>query len=165
MGAVAIRHIYISPGHNYMGHHGKEPGTHPMEEVARVQCVAGKGLVGDRFYALKEDFKGQVTLFDWAVYQEMKRHFPGREFPPSAMRRNVLVEGVDLNALIGREFELQGIQFSGSQHCAPCYWMDRAVAPGAEEFLKEDRGGLRARILTDGELTVGPATFRAAART
>jgi hypothetical protein len=29
--------------------------------------------------------------------------------------------------------------------------MDRAVAPGAEEFLR-GRGGLRARILTDGVL-------------
>ena len=29
--------------------------------------------------------------------------------------------------------------------------MPRAIAPGAEAFLK-GRGGLRARILTDGEL-------------
>jgi hypothetical protein len=29
--------------------------------------------------------------------------------------------------------------------------MDRAIAPGAEEFLK-GQGGLRARILTDGQL-------------
>jgi len=29
--------------------------------------------------------------------------------------------------------------------------MDRAIAPGAEKFLK-GRGGLRAKILSDGEL-------------
>jgi hypothetical protein len=34
--------------------------------------------------------------------------------------------------------------------------MEEAVAPGAEEFLKADfRGGLRARILSDGALSVG----------
>jgi hypothetical protein len=33
--------------------------------------------------------------------------------------------------------------------------MDQAVAPGAEEFLKTRfRGGLRARILSDGVLRV-----------
>jgi len=32
--------------------------------------------------------------------------------------------------------------------------MDQAVGPGAEEWLK-GRGGLRARVLTDGELRVG----------
>jgi MOSC domain-containing protein YiiM len=35
----------------------------------------------------------------------------------------------------------------------PCFWMDKAFAPGAEEAL-EGQGGLRARILTDGILRV-----------
>jgi MOSC domain-containing protein YiiM len=58
-----------------------------------------------------------------------------------------------LNALIGAEFEIQGIKFRGMAECAPCYWMDRAFAPGAEQFL-QNRGGLRAQILTDGVLRV-----------
>jgi MOSC domain-containing protein YiiM len=37
------------------------------------------------------------------------------------------------------------------EECRPCYWMDRAFAPGAYEFLK-GRGGLRAKILCDGML-------------
>ncbi|HEU5246194.1 MAG TPA: hypothetical protein VFU09_03810, partial [Candidatus Udaeobacter sp.] len=59
--------------------------------------------------------------------------------------------GVDLNELIGKEFEVQGVHFYGTQESAPCYWMDRAFAPGAKDFLK-GRGGLRAKILCDGEL-------------
>ena len=62
-----------------------------------------------------------------------------------------MTRGVDLNKLIGQDFEIQGVHFHGTQECRPCYWMDRAVGPGAEEFLK-GRGGLRARILTDGTL-------------
>jgi MOSC domain-containing protein YiiM len=38
--------------------------------------------------------------------------------------------------------------------CKPCYWMDEAIAPGAEALL-QGRGGLRARILTSGTLRVG----------
>ncbi len=67
------------------------------------------------------------------------------------MRRNVVVRGANLNALIGCEFELQGVRFLGTEECRPCYWMDQAVGPGAEAWLI-GRGGLRAKILSDGWL-------------
>jgi MOSC domain-containing protein YiiM len=63
----------------------------------------------------------------------------------------VITRGVELNEFIDKEFEIQGVRFYGMQECAPCYWMDRAFAPGAEDFLK-GRGGLRAKILSDGHL-------------
>ena len=69
----------------------------------------------------------------------------------SAYRRNVLIRGADLTGLIGRDFEIQGVVFRGVAECKPCYWMDGAVAPGAEAWLK-GRGGLRAQILNDGWL-------------
>jgi MOSC domain-containing protein YiiM len=61
------------------------------------------------------------------------------------------MRGADLNELIGQDFEVQGLRFHGTEECRPCYWMNRAIAPGAEEFLK-GRGGLRAKILSDGKL-------------
>jgi MOSC domain-containing protein YiiM len=66
-------------------------------------------------------------------------------------RRNLVVREVDLNALIGREFEVQGVRFLGMAEAKPCYWMDEAFAPGAEEALK-GQGGLRAKVLTSGTL-------------
>ena len=70
---------------------------------------------------------------------------------PALVRRNAITQGVDLNELIGQEFEIQGVRFRGTEECRPCYWMDRAIAPGAEQFLN-GRGGLRALILSDGTL-------------
>jgi MOSC domain-containing protein YiiM len=78
---------------------------------------------------------------------------------PGVLRRNLIVSGVDLMDLIGKEFELQGIRFRGTAHCKPCYWMNTAFAPGAEKFLA-GRGGLRARILSDGEICLGEARLR-----
>ena len=72
------------------------------------------------------------------------------------LRRNLIVFGVDLLSLIGREFEIQGVRFRGTQHCAPCKWMNIAFAPGAEKFL-EDNAGLRAQILSDGPIIIGDA--------
>jgi MOSC domain-containing protein YiiM len=64
---------------------------------------------------------------------------------------------LELNEFIGREFEIQGVRFFGTEECRPCYWMDQAFAPGAEAAMK-GRGGLRARILTDGTLRVSRCT-------
>jgi MOSC domain-containing protein YiiM len=58
---------------------------------------------------------------------------------------------VDLNELIGKQFELQGVQFEGVCECRPCHWMNTAIGPGAEDALR-GFGGLRARILTGGIL-------------
>jgi MOSC domain-containing protein YiiM len=67
----------------------------------------------------------------------------------------VITRNVNLNELIGQDFEIQGVRFHGMEECRPCYWMDRAIAPGTHEFLK-GRGGLRAKILTDGRLRSSP---------
>ena len=156
---MEVHHIYISPGHNFFGHHGKPPGEHEMIEVEEVECVAGRGLVGDRFFDFKPDYKGQATLFSMEFHDHMQQKF-GKAYPPSVYRRNIVVSGMDLNELIGKEFELGGIEFYGSCEAAPCYWMDQAVAAGAEEEMK-GHGGLRVKILSDGVLRASRAEVSA----
>lgn len=151
---MRLLHLYLSPEHNYFGHHGLPPGKAPMLEVEQVECVAGKGLVGDRFFAYKEDYKGQVTFFAHEVYERLCAQFGITGVPPSVFRRNLITKGTDLNALIGREFEVQGVRFYGTQESAPCYWMNQAFAEGTEEAMK-GHGGLRARILSNGILRRG----------
>jgi hypothetical protein len=148
---VEICHLYISPGHNFFGHHGREPDDYPVIEVPAIECVAGRGIRGDRFFDYRENYKGQITFFALEVFEQLCGVFQLQHRAPSLVRRNVLTRDVDLNQLIGQEFEIQGVGFYGTGECRPCYWMDRAIAPGAEEFLK-GRGGLRAKILSDGEL-------------
>lgn len=143
--------LYISPGHNFFGHHGREPDENPTVAVKEVECVTGRGLKGDRFFDYKPDYAGQVSFFSQEVHEELCRDFQLRDVPTSVYRRNVVTQGRDLNELIGQEFELQGVRFFGYSECKPCYWMDRAVAPGAEQRLR-GFGGLRARILSDGWL-------------
>ncbi len=148
---IQIEHIFISPGHNYFGHHGKPAGDNEVVAVDTIECVAGSGIRGDRFFNHKPDYKGQITFFSMEVFETLCEALKVSNIPPSAVRRNVFTRGVDLDHWIGKEFEIQGIRFSGSEECKPCYWMDKAIAPGAEAWLK-GRGGLRARILSDGIL-------------
>lgn len=150
---VKICRLYISPGHNYFGHHGLPPGEHPVVEVSQIECVAGKGIEGDRFFGFKENYKGQITFLASEIFETVCRQFGVLNKSPGVMRRNVVTAGVDLNRLIGKRFTAQEVEFEGVCECSPCYWMDGAIAPGAEEALRGN-GGLRAKILTDGTLRV-----------
>ena len=61
---VGIRHLFISPGHNFFGHHGKPAGENPATEVKEVICRAGHGVEGDRFFDYKQNYAGQkVRVF------------------------------------------------------------------------------------------------------
>ena len=149
--AVEICHLYISSGHNFFGHHGREPDDFPMVEVPQIECVAGHGIRGDRFFDYRKNYKGQITFFSLEVLDELCGALELQDYSPNLLRRNAMTRDVDLNSLIGKEFEVQGIGFLGICECRPCYWMNRAIAPGAEDFLK-GRGGLRAKILSNGTL-------------
>lgn len=149
---TTIRSLFMSPGHNFFGHHGQPPGENPLIEMPEIRCLAGRGIEGDRFFDFKDNYKGQITFFSSEVWDELSIRLRVRAKSPGAARRNVVTAGVDLNSLIGQKFEVQGVQFAGVAECSPCYWMDLAIAPGAEEFLA-GRGGLRARILSDGILS------------
>ncbi len=154
MATGRIIRIFISEGHDFKGRHGKERLNHTVASVSEVECVAGKGLVGDRFFGYKDDFKGQVTFIDEDAINDVIDSLGSENMDASVFRRNIVVAGIDLNSLIGKRFSINGATFEGSEECAPCYWMNRAIGDGAEALLK-DRGGLRCRIVSSGEIRIG----------
>jgi len=155
---VFVRHLFVSPGHNFFGHHGQPAGEHPTQAVDRIRCRSGRGVEGDRFFDYKNDYRGQITFFDFQVFAELKQVFAVPGLSAGAFRRNAVVEGLDLKTLIGVRFSLGEVEFEGCAEASPCHWMNQAVAPGAEAWLK-GRGGLRAKITRDGELSLGPVDF------
>lgn len=146
-----IRHLFVSAGHNFVGHHEKPPGNHATIDVDEIWCVAGKGIAGDRYFGHKKGYKGQITFFEEETYQDLCVQFGLWDRGPEVFRRNVITRGGRLNELIGVEFELQGVHFFGTEECRPCYWMNRVFAAETEQAMK-GRGGLRAEIRSDGLL-------------
>ena len=82
---MSLRALYLSSGHNYFGHHGQPAGEHPMLAGEMIECVAGRGLLGDRFFDYRPDYKGQITLFSFEVLEELR----------SELRRPALPEHED----------------------------------------------------------------------
>lgn len=160
--SITLEHIYISPRHNYFGKPKDGPGLHPTHDVAEVEARAGKGLVGDRYFGVAAHFEAQITFFSAEVFDALVAEFGRDELSPILTRRNIITRGVNLNQLIGHEFSIDAghgpIHFAGTKHCSPCNWMEVMLGEGAHAFLR-GRGGLRARILTDGILRRGPATL------
>lgn len=152
-----IVRLYRSPEHVYKGHKGMPAGTVPMTEVQRIRLLAGRGVEGDRYSKL-EGAKGQVTFFAEETWIRLRDELGVSNRGSDVFRRNVIVQGTDLNGLIGLDFEVQGVRFHGVEHCRPCFWMEQAFAPGTYALLDAWKaGGLRASVLADGWLAVGGA--------
>ena len=159
-----IRHVYVSPGHNYFGRPKDGPGDHPTHDAAAVEVRTGKGILGDRYFGVAAHYEAQITFVALEVFEAALAEFGAEGIAPEVMRRNVVTEGLNLNQLLGLEFTIDSgtgpIRFLGTRPCSPCAWMDHVIAPGANRFLK-GRGGLRARVLSDGLLSRGPAVLEA----
>jgi MOSC domain-containing protein YiiM len=119
-------------------------------------------LVGDRFYGVPAHYDAQVTFIAGEVFDALKAEFNRPDFSPILTRRNIVVYGANLNQLVGRPFTLafddHTVEFLGATPCSPCGWMDAAMLPGAHQFLR-GRGGLRARIVSDGTIRRGAAAL------
>ena len=153
---ITIRDLYISEGHDFKGRFGMDPLRHETPRVEKVECVAGKGIVGDRFFGYRDDFKGQITFIAQKTIEDIRARLGRADLESRLFRRNVVIDGVDLNALIGKEFRIGDVSFFGSEECSPCFWMDQVIDEGTMNLMK-GRGGLRCRILESGTLTVGAA--------
>ena len=151
---LRVEHLFISPGHNFFGHHDQPAGEHPIVPADQIECVAGRGIRCDRFFDYKENYKGQITFFAMEVLETLRGELNLPEAQPQATRRNAFIRGADLPALIGQQFEIKGVRFEGVEESRPCHWMNSALGPGAEEWLR-GRAGLRCRILSDGILVRG----------
>lgn len=103
----------------------------------------GLGLQGDRYAAGAGTFASgrpgsALTLVDAAVLDTFGRDIDHR--------RNVVVRGTDLNALIGHEFMLGEALCRGRRLCEPCAYLDRLNGGGILRPLVH-RGGLRTDIV------------------
>lgn len=124
----------------------------PVREVARVEAVAGRGLVGDR-YAGGSGKRG-VTLIQAEHLPAIAALSGHARVDPALLRRNVVVAGVPLIALKGRRFRIGSVLLEGTDECDPCSNMEKALGPGGFNAMR-GHGGLCARIVESGEFAVG----------
>ena len=126
--------------------------------VDHIRALAGRGLEGDRYAASGGTFsdnpgKRDVTLIELEALESYERE-SGRKISPAEARRNLLTQGVRLNDLVGREFQVGAVRLLGLRLSEPCTHLARLTHPETLAGLVH-RAGLVAEILNDGNLQVG----------
>lgn len=145
---MIIEHIFTCP-----------PGTASQVEHQSVQLVAGAGIRGDRYYGAQDEPGQNITFVEAEEIERFAAAY-GHPLDLAMTRRNVVTRGVRLNALLGQEFTVGTIRFRGVELCEPCMGLGEALASATlspAQVIKHwlHHAGLRADVLSSGELSVG----------
>ena len=132
----------------------------PMRLLTTAEALAGRGLVGDRYARGAGTFSSRagrrpgfdLTLIAAEVVDELAVGDARLDF--ASTRRNVLTRGIDVNALVGREFTIGEVRCRGLRLAEPCAHLERLTGPGLLRPLIH-RGGLRADVLSSGTVELG----------
>jgi MOSC domain-containing protein YiiM len=133
----------------------------PMAALDAARVVAGRGIVGDRYFDGRGHYSQvppltgrRLTLIAAEALDAMVRE-TGIALRPDECRRNLVTRGVDVDALVGARFRIGAIECYGERFCPPCGYLEELLnRPGLNRALT-DRGGIRAEILLDGEIRIG----------
>ena len=132
----------------------------PLTRLQETVLVAGKGIPGDRCYDEQgADPDKQITLIEEEKVAEFNRE-TGLDVAAWQTRRNLVTRGVDLNALLGKQFMVGETLLEGVDLCQPCATLGGLFAteqvPSATVVkTMVDRGGLRATIVRGGTIRPG----------
>lgn len=132
-----------------------------LRAVDRVEAVAGRGLLGDRYFRKEGTFSPkdgpdrEVTLIESEAIEGLAREYQVTLLPADA-RRNLLTRGVPLNHLVGQTFTIGGVTLRGIRLCEPCGHLAKLTCADVQKGLIH-RGGLRAQIVSGGLVHVGAA--------
>lgn len=131
----------------------------PMESRDTVEAIAGQGIKGDRYFKDIGTFSDvprgglEITLTEAEAIEAVERETE-LSIDFDEHRRNVTTRGVALNHLVGEHFRVGDAICEGIRLCEPCDHLQRLTFDGINDALTH-RGGLRAEIIEDGELSVG----------
>jgi MOSC domain-containing protein YiiM len=142
-----LLHIHVAP-----------QGRAPMQSLDRVRAIAGVGLEGDRYatgrghYSEFPDIR-EVTLIEVETLRALARDH-ATTLDPAEHRRNLTVEDVPLNHLVGRRFWVGPVLLEGGRLNTPCRYLDLVTGKTVCDLLTH-RSGLNCSIIEGGELRLG----------
>ncbi|MFT4702907.1 MAG: MOSC domain-containing protein YiiM [Bradymonadia bacterium] len=133
---------------------GVRPERHaPIDVRSSVEALTAKGLMGDR-YKTTRNGKRQVTIVQAEHLPVMASILDLEAVTPEQLRRNLLVDRINVLALKNKRFAIGDVILEGTGLCAPCSQMEATFGPGGYNAMR-GHGGITARILEGGEIRLG----------
>jgi MOSC domain-containing protein YiiM len=126
-----------------------------MSPQQSVEALTETGLTGDRYSEAKNrrspDY--QVTFIELENIEAFTQA-TGLPLTPDMPRRNIITSGIRLNELCGKRFIVGRARFEGLELCEPCSLFAKRTHREVLRFFV-GKGGLRARIVSGGEIRIG----------
>jgi MOSC domain-containing protein YiiM len=143
VGPPCVVELYTSP----------EAGA-PMARKSAVEAVAGRGLAGDRYLLNKgywsESDECEVTMIAQEHLEDIMSE-TGLDLANGRHRRNLVTRNIDLDALIGRRFQIGSAGFAFARRRPPCLYLQRITEPGVARSLV-GRGGIGVHCFKSGTI-------------
>ena len=138
---------------------GLRPARHaPMLTPTSLRLILEDGVAGDH-YASRTGAARGVTLMEAECLAAIFSYL-GQDPPdPLLLRRNIVTSGVNLDALRERRFQVGAAVLEHTGPCHPCSRMEALLGPGGYNAVR-GRGGITARVLSAGDVSVGDAVVR-----
>jgi len=124
----------------------------PVTKLQKVMAVAGKGLDGDHY--AKQNGNRQVTLIQ-QEHLDAVASFQGQAaIDPALCRRNIVISGINLLSLKGKQFRIGEALLEYTGECHPCSRMEENLGKGGYNAMR-GHGGITARVLESGAISIG----------
>jgi MOSC domain-containing protein YiiM len=125
----------------------------PIQVLTETFANIG-GLSDDRYNKGNAESKRQVTLIQHEHLQAAAS-FLGKEYiDPALVRRNIVVKGINLNALKGKQFKIGEAILEMTGFCFPCSRMEENLGKGGYNAMR-GHGGITCRVIQEGAIKVG----------
>ena len=132
---------------------GLRPARHAPMTEASTAVINLSGLVGDH---RARPGKRAVSLIQTEHLDVIATLAACPGLPPSILRRNLMISGVNILSARGRSLRIGGVLLRIAGPCAPCSRMETALGPGGYNAMR-GHGGMVAEVLECGEVRVGDA--------
>jgi MOSC domain-containing protein YiiM len=133
---------------------GVRPASRKTMEEKSTLFVTFLGLEGDRSTKNAPTNKRQVTLIQEEHLQAVASFLGKNRIEPALTRRNIVVKGMNLNALKGRQFTIGDAVLEMTGFCYPCSRMEENLGKGGFNAMR-GHGGITCRVVKEGQINVG----------
>lgn len=126
----------------------------PVQAVESTEAIVDLGLMGDRRCEGTPGSARQVTLINAEHIDVIARLLGYDRIDPAQLRRNLVISGVNLQALRHQRFQIGEAIFEATAQCHPCGRMEQVLGRGGTAAML-GHGGLCAKIIQGGKIQVG----------
>ena len=122
----------------------------PMMEAKQVNVLPGRGIDTEN----RKPGEREVTLVSTESWADACRDL-GTIVPWFYRRANLLIDGIDLPATIGKTLKIGPVELLVHGETRPCGIMDQQFQGLKTALAPQVRGGVHAQVLVGGTLQVG----------